>query len=315
MGRRLLQWVLLPIALILVVTAVFLVYLSSKDYESEFSKRKGKLASASIEPAGQSGEENRYWLRLEGDAGLTTECGLLVPPAKGVRYPAFVLLGGKTTGKYAIDYALGVRNVIIVAPDYPYTPRDSYSVIDVFRDLPAIRQALFDMVPATDLVVDYLWTRQDVDTGKVVLLGYSFGAPYVPVVAGRDHRFAVAAMVYGGGDLQSMIRYNVRRYEGPIFSDFVAFLSGVLLRPLEPLRHVRNISPTPLIMINGEQDEQIPRRNTEMLFEAAREPKRLVWLPSHHVNPRDTTLTHTIIQTLNRELSAFGIVPASSEGQ
>ncbi len=315
MIRRFFVWALFSIVSVIVLTAAILVYFSFKDYEAEFSRIKGKLAFASLERAGQSGESSRYWLTLKGDAGLTTECGLLVPPGRGVRYPAFILLGGKTTGKYAVDYALGVKDAIILAPDYPYTPRDTYSVIDVMTDLPAVRQALFDMVPATGLALDYLWTRGDVDTGKVVLLGYSFGAPFVPVLASRDRRFAVAAMVYGGGDVQSMIRYNVRRYEGPLFSDFVAFLSGLLLRPLEPLRYVQNVSPTPLIMINGEQDEQVPRRNTEMLFEAAREPKRLVWLPSHHVNPRDTALTRTIIRTLNRELSRYGIVPLSPQEQ
>jgi fermentation-respiration switch protein FrsA (DUF1100 family) len=117
-------------------------------------------------------------------------------------------------------------------------------------------------------------------------------------------------MVYGGGDLQSLIRHNVRRYEGALFSSFVGFLSGLLLRPLEPLRHIQKVSPTPLIMINGQQDEQIPRENSEMLFGAAREPKGLIWLPSRHVNPRDTTLTRTIIQTLSAELSVLGILPS-----
>ena len=313
MARRFAFRVLCSVGLILLLLALSLAYLSFKNYDAEFSSRKGTLAAASVETAGTSGNQKRYWLKLRGDGGLTTECGLLVPPGQGTRFPAIVLLGGKATGRYAIDYALGVKDVIIVAPEYPYTPRESYTFLDVLTDLPAIRQALFDMMPSVELAMDYLWTRKDVDTGKVVLLGYSFGAPYVPALASRDRRFAVASMVYGGGDLESMIRHNVRRYEGPLFSSFFGFLSGLLLRPLEPLRHIQDVSPTPLIMINGEQDEQVPRRNTEMLFAAAREPKRIVWLPSRHVNPRDTTLTKTIIRTLSRELTHLGILPPTSQ--
>jgi dienelactone hydrolase len=238
-----------------------------------------------------------------------------VPEGKGKRFPAFILLGGKTTGKYAIDYALGVKDVIILAPDYPYTPRESYTVWDVVSDLPDIRQAMFDMVPSVELAMDYLWTREDVDTARVVLLGYSFGAPYVPALVSRDRRYSAAAIVFGGGDLHSMIRHNVGRYEGPLFSSFIGFVSGVLLRPLEPLRHIQNVSPTPLVMINGERDEQVPRRNTEVLFAAAREPKRMIWLPSRHVNPRDTALTRTIIDTLAAELKAIGILPPASRPQ
>jgi pimeloyl-ACP methyl ester carboxylesterase len=312
MPRRLISWVLLGTALVLGLLLLALVYVSMKDYDAEFAFTKGRLVAASLEPAGTREEGKRYWLTLRGDHGLTTECGLLVPAGRSGPFPAIVLLGGKTTGKYAVDYALGVRDVIIIAPDYPYTPRNSYTLLEVLSDLPAIRQTLFDMIPSVGLAMDYLWTRDNVDTGKVVLVGYSFGAPYVPYLTSHDRRFAAAIMVEGGGDLQSLIRFNVRRYKGPLFSSLVGFLSGVLLRPLEPLRHVKDVSPTPLVMINGEYDEQVPRKNTEVLFDAAREPKRLIWLPARHVHPRDTTLTRTIIKVLVNELSVLGVIPPAS---
>jgi hypothetical protein len=312
MTRRLFLRVLLSVGFALLVGVVWLLYLSFMDYDSHFRARKGTLSGFALDSAGRSAEGQRYWLRLQSNAGLRVECGLLVPTREGARFPAIVLLGGKATGKYAIDYALGVRDVIILAPDYPYEPRESYTTLDVLKDLPEARQALFDMVPSVELALDYLWTRVDVDTGRVVMLGYSFGAPYVPILASRNRRFAVAAMVYGGGDLESMIRHNVRRYEGPAFSSFVGFLSGLLLRPMEPLRYIRDVSPTPLIMINGERDEQVPPENARMLFEVAREPKQIVWLPSRHVNPRDTALTRTIISTLGHELERTGILRPST---
>ena len=310
MSRRLSFRVFLASILALLLLLVPLFYFSLRDYDAEFALLKGKLVAASLEPAGTSPEGTRHWLTLKSDHGLTANCGLLLPSEPKGRFPAIVLLGGKATGKYAIDYALGVRNVIIVAPDYPYTPRDSYTVLEALTDLPAIRRALFDMVPSVELLMDYLWTREDVDTGKVVMLGYSFGAPYVPYLASHDRRFKAAVMVDGGGNLGSMIRHNVRRYEGPVFSSFFGFLSGLLLRPLEPLRFIHGVSPTPLVMINGTYDEQVPRRNTEMLFAAAGAPKRLIWLPSRHVNPRDTALTRSIIYTLSGELTRLGILPS-----
>ena len=42
-----------------------------------------------------------------------------------------------------------------------------------------MRKALLDMVPSALLAVDYLFSRPDVDTTRLVILGYSFGAPFL----------------------------------------------------------------------------------------------------------------------------------------
>jgi fermentation-respiration switch protein FrsA (DUF1100 family) len=115
-------------------------------------------------------------------------------------------------------------------------------------------------------------------------------------------------MVYGGGDLTSMIRHNVARYESMWMSEFVGRLGGLLLRPLEPMKYADKISPTPLIMINGVYDEQVLRDNTELFFHAAREPKKLIWLDSKHVHPNNPELTRRIIAELKEELRRLKIL-------
>jgi fermentation-respiration switch protein FrsA (DUF1100 family) len=61
-------------------------------------------------------------------------------------------------------------------------------------------------------------------------------------------------------------------------------------------------------MINGENDEQIPRYNTELFFHAAKEPKKLIWLKSKHVRPDDKELTRHVITTLKEELKRLKIL-------
>jgi predicted esterase len=278
-------------------------YFYTRDYGSYFAKRRGKLAHVDLRPTGGDTLTERSWVTLENEDGFTVDCGMLTPKEKGRRFPAIVLMGGKATGKYAVNYALGIRDIIIVAPDYPYDPRDSYTMIEFLSDVPEIRKALLDVVPAVMLVTDYLWQRKDVDTTKVVLLGYSFGAPFVPCIIAHDRRAAVAAMVYGGGELRSLIRHNVRRYEGALVSEFVGLLGGLLLQPLEPLRYVNDVAPTPLIMINGVDDEQIPRENAERVYNKAKEPKRIIWLESRHIDAGNAELTNLIVITLMEELS------------
>jgi len=291
------------------------VYLYSKDYTEYFSSRRGVLSTSEMTDAGGDSVFEKSWLTLHSASGLRVECGMLVPREKGRRYPAIVVLGGKATGKYAIDYAIGIEDVIIIAPDYPYNPREQYTVSEFIGDLPEVRTALLDMVPSVMLLTDYLFTRTDVDTTKIVLLGYSFGAPLVPAIIANDRRAAIAALVYGGGDLYSLIRHNVKRYEGKAFSEVVAALGTVLLRPLEPLRYIGHVSPIPLIMINGTEDEQIPRANTEQLYQAAGEPKKIIWLESQHVHPRDAELTRKIIKTLEEELRGLGMLLPSPSPQ
>lgn len=307
MRRRLIKSVLWIVAGLTGCAAVAILYLHQKDYTDDFRERKGTLAGSVLEDAGTGRGVKKYWLTLRNGEGFTVQCGLLVPARKG-KFPAIILMGGKATGKYAVDYALDVDDCIIVAPDYPYEPKESYTVAGFLADVPEIRQALLDMVPSVMLVTDYLRQRDDVDTTKLVLLGYSFGAPLVPPIVAIDRRAAVAAMVYGGGDLTSLIRHNVRRYEGDFLSEVVARVGGLLLRPLEPMRYADRIAPIPLVMINGTSDEQIPRVNAELFFNAAKEPKAITWLESRHVNPRDVELTKRIISTLKMELVRLGIM-------
>jgi fermentation-respiration switch protein FrsA (DUF1100 family) len=129
----------------------------------------------------------------------------------------------------------------------------------------------------------------------------------MPIIAALDRRPALAAMVYGGGDLGELIRHNVRRTEGPLAAASAGLLGALLLRPLEPLRHAAAVSPIPSLMINGTEDEQIPRASAEILYNALREPKEIIWVESRHVHPRNLELTRRILGILRAELDERGL--------
>jgi len=301
---RLARWILI----VMMICVLPLIYFWVRDYSAWYHERRGELIGITAERVGSDSLSDRFWVSLRSSSDLTVRCGLLVPSTPRRRYPAIILLGGKQTGRYAVDYALDVRDAIIIAPDYPYEPRKYYTTLQFLADVPALRGALLDMVPSVMLITENLWQREDVDTTKLILLGYSFGAPFVPAILSVERRPAAVAMVYGGGDLHSLLRHNLRRSEGWLTSEFVATLGAVLLRPLEPLRYADKVAPIPLVMINGDDDELIPRRNVLALYSSAREPKSLLWLPSTHVHPRNVALTRLIEYTLRGELLRLGII-------
>ena len=310
--RRFLSGILQILLVLVAIVVLVVAYFATRDYSEDFREQHGKFRSVQTDSTEADTLVTRSWVTIRSTSGLQVACGVVVPnqpagtPSK--KYPAIILLGGKATGRNAVRYAFNIDDVVIVSPDYAYEPRDSYSAVQFLGDLPEIHGAILDMIPSVMLALDYLERRGDVDMSKVVMMGYSFGAPFVPIIMVNDARPAVAAIVYGGGDMESLIRHNVGRYEGPFVANMVGMLSGVLLRPLEPLRYVGKISPRPVLMINGADDEQVPRANAEILYESAGQPKKIVWLESKHVNPRNIALTMTIIQTLRGELMALGIL-------
>jgi hypothetical protein len=303
-----LKWVLGAFLFLALFLCFFIVFFSLKDYSHYFQSTHGTLANISIHQYACDSRTQKSCLTISANNGFNVQAGLLAPRDSNKRYPAIILLGGKTTGKYAINYAINIDNVIILALDYPYEPRKSYTFWTILWDVPRVRKALLDMVPSAILAADYLFSRHDVDTTRLVILGYSFGAPFVPAIVAYDRRAAAAVMVYGGGEITSMIRQNVARYESVWLSEFIGRLGGALLHPLEPMIYADKISPIPLIMVNGANDEQIPRYNTELFFNAAGEPKKLIWLKSQHVRPDDEDLTRHIIDSLKKELRRLKIL-------
>lgn len=292
----------------LVACAVFFLLLATVDIRTYAEGRYGRLAERIERDDGQDSLFRRTLLTLKSSEGLVAEGAMLTPVDATTPLPVFIVLGGKQTGKEAVNYVTDLDDAIVLALDYPYEPRRSYSIGDVIEDLPKVRRAMLDMVPAVKLVVDHLSQMALVDTNRIVLVGYSFGAPFVPSMMAVDPRIDVAVMAYGGANVSSLVHHNVRRTEGAAFSAAIGAAAWVLLRPIEPLRFAEDISPRYALMINGTEDERIPRENVDALWTALGEPKERVWIESAHVHPTNVELTRTIIREMKQALMRKGIL-------
>jgi fermentation-respiration switch protein FrsA (DUF1100 family) len=114
------------------------------------------------------------------------------------------------------------------------------------------RQSVLDLRRLTDV----LERIESIDTGRLVYVGFSLGGILGSAFCAVDSRPLGAALAIAG--------------------------AGPAGGPLDPSDLVGRIAPRPLLFVNAERDETIPRSHTERLFEAAGEPKRITWFDAGH---------------------------------
>ena len=171
------------------------------------------------------------------------------------------ILSSKGFAVFRIDFAMhGER----VKKKYKFKGID-YTLRD------AIEQTVFDLRRG----LDYLETLPEIDSSKTGYIGISLGGIAGTVFCGVDKRVEVPVICIAGGGLRMM-----EGVKG--FGDKVT----AMMAPVEPLNFVEQISPRPLLFINAENDEIIPKPMAMLLHQKADEPKKVIWYKSkHHINP------------------------------
>lgn len=140
--------------------------------------------------------------------------------------------------------------------------------------------------------IDYLQGRPDIASGKIGLIGFSLGALEGTILAGVDNRVKAVALVSGGGNLGEILEDQAKDNQS-LGGHYAALLAGTTageleeqLAPVEPLTFAPHIAPHPLLMEHGRQDVVIPPANAQALYDAAGQPKQIVWFPdAGHIPP------------------------------
>lgn len=299
--RRAAKFFLWSSGVLLVVAAVSVWWLL-RDPEPYFRERRSELIAVDSTDLTIDGTASvrDYILLAKND--LRVEIAVRRPAtvnADTVRRPLYVILGGQRRGKRAGALIGDTRGNIFASLEYPFHGDADANGFALVRQAPAIRQAVFDTPPAVMLALDYLLSRPDVDTTRVELVGASFGAPFGTIAAALDTRVTRLWLVHGGGKPYLMIN---RGLESEIPSRplraIVAGAANLLASGprLAPEKWVGRVSPRPVIMLNADADERIPKASVNALWEAAREPKQVVWLPGQHVQGNRPETLEQLVQ-------------------
>jgi hypothetical protein len=277
------------------------------DYTERFVELHGTLTEARETFVGEHEGHRLYELSLEDSKGLSTSGFMKVPSGASGRRPAILILGGLRTGRKNIEYIHGTKGIVLLALDYPYGGKiTTMSAWEFIRWIPEIRRAVINTVPSTMTAVDYLLSREDVDPDRIIVIGGSLGAFFVPAHAAADGRSAAAAIIFGAADIQTVLSSSTeipRVLAGP-----AAWLGAVIVSPVEPLKYLGDITPRPLLIISGTQDSEIPLECSRLLHEAAPEPKTIRWIDTGHVTIRDTEFHELVKKELVDWLVGEGLV-------
>jgi len=124
--------------------------------------------------------------------------------------------------------------------------------------------------------LDYLRTRRDIDPARLVVLGQSLGGAVGIVVVAERNDVAGVAVDGAFSDYQHIAAWHMRR--NPLLFPFSGLVPRLMMSDgYDPIDYVSRISPRPLFIMHGREDDVVDPRMAKQLYDAAREPKEL-WL-------------------------------------
>jgi dienelactone hydrolase len=291
-----------------------------------YARPRPAIVEARLDSVTREGTDLVQPVRLRAADGAVVD--LLVkrpapPPAAADGAPAprpaplVLILGGHQAGREAARLIPETRGYAIVAMSYPYQGDRRLSPVGLLRRAPAIRRAAFATPTAIQLALDWLLAQPWVDTARVEGMGASLGVPFMTVAAANDPRITRLWLVYGAGQHYRLLSHNTRPLIGAKPLRAVAkqavftYMAG---RHFSPDVWVGRVAPRPVVMINALDDERLPRESILALYDSARAPKQLIWLPGKHIqrNRPDVVraLVATVLATMERTPLPEAAVPA-----
>ena len=233
--------------------------------------------------------------------------GLLIRPKGAARPPVVLFLhglgGSKTDARLAATLLVPEKIAVLGLDAACHGDRKKEGEDFFSTDLANTRDHIIQSVVDYRRALDYLATRDDVDADTVGLIGASLGAILGSMVTASDQRIKTCLLIVGGGDWRTIVEKSqhpaAQRLREAIAGDVSA------LDDVDPTKWVARISPRPVWMLNGRQDKIIPQAAAQALYQAARDPKKIIWYDGGHMPPMPL-IGRTIKQWLRKCLLSRG---------
>jgi hypothetical protein len=275
-----------------------------RDPRPWFADRRAGQLAVRLDTAIVSDGSVLQGVRLTAASGLEVDVMLRRAIGDtGKRVPTAVILGGHVRGREAALLVGETPGVAVAAVSYPFGGDPRPSRLEVLRQLPIIRRAFLDTPPAILLALDYLHSRPDVDTTRIEAIGVSLGAPFVTIAGALDPRISRVWAIHGSGGSFAPLEANMKKAIGfaPLRTLAAALANVIIAGPrMAPEQWAGRIAPRPFIMVNARDDERMPIASVHRLYDAAAEPKELIWMDGGHVHGDAPTIQRLVEIVLSR---------------
>lgn len=232
-----------------------------------------------------------------------------IPSGKG-KHPCIVFLHGYGGSKedimsFASLIAAEGYAVISIDAEFHGERREEGKAL-YSPNLEESRNGIVQTVIDLRRAVDYLETREEIDTGKIGYVGGSMGGILGAIFIGVEPRVKAAALLVAGGNMSLMIMRSqhpaipaIRRYleeQNMTYKELQEKLD-----PVDPLNFIGKFSPRPVVFHLGKYDRIVPAESGDQLYKAAGEPKQVYWYDSGHDLPLELVASR-ILDFMDREL-------------
>jgi fermentation-respiration switch protein FrsA (DUF1100 family) len=140
----------------------------------------------------------------------------------------------------------------------------------------------------------YLLTRTDIDSERIGMLGESMGGMVAILYAAQNTGIKALVLHSAAPSIDAAAGMAVEHFTGlpafpfaPLIVWWGEQMAGFDSSQIDATRWIGKISPRPVFIMMGGQDDHIPAQSGQWLYDAANEPKELWFVPdaTHHGIP------------------------------
>jgi dienelactone hydrolase len=227
-----------------------------------------------------TGTEMRGGVRIDDISFATLEGGrteaYLVVPAGGGKAPGALFVhwynpeSPLSNRNQFLNEAVelgrdGLLSLLVAAP---WSDPQWYEKRDVTRDFENSVQEVKELRRALDV----LTAQPRVDHKRLALVGHDFGAMYGILMAAAEKRVSAVALQAFAASFGDWFLYNQRQLTPEARQRVVDRLA-----PLDPLKFIGWLGPTPVLLQFAEKDFYVPRDKAEAIYAAVRGPMEIMW--------------------------------------
>jgi pimeloyl-ACP methyl ester carboxylesterase len=286
------------VVITLVAAASWLLWPVLSDPVPGFAERKGELLEFRETGHYELGDSRITEITLKSSSGLQVQLALRRPHQPLAGNPVFVLIAGQETGRDAAMMFHDTHGVTVAALSYLYEGGSEFSRLGLAMDLHKVQRAILDTSPAVMLTNDYLLEHAQPKPAFLELVGVSFGAFLAAVPAALDERINRLWLIHGAGEPARVIDRGLegKLWPAPLRALVAEFLTAAVAGSyLAPELWVGRVAPRPVLVINGRDDDDIPRQAVSALHRSLGHPHEVIWVDGGHIHPkRPQTISRVI---------------------